>query len=209
MLRTVIAVVLACLFVSSAEAKSQHVALHPECGRTMPCTPMAGQVMPSSNPFSGVISIKVTMRRVGKGRKLGFRPRQVSVRHLDRHSGGRAAQPLSYGAPSPSLGYSIARPARYIAGRLICAINVNSALAERGIKGTGSALALSFMSWGRSSGPVPGAVAVSYRPGGGHAAIVSRVLPNGTVMVWNPSPRGRGWQERVYRHRAISFRVPG
>ena len=25
----------------------------------------------------------------------------------------------------------------------------------------------------------------------------------------NPSPRGRGWQEAVYRHRAIGFRVPG
>jgi hypothetical protein len=33
-----------------------------------------------------------------------------------------------------------ARPARYIAGRLICAVNVGSALAQRGIKGTGSAV---------------------------------------------------------------------
>lgn len=27
--------------------------------------------------------------------------------------------------------------------------------------------------------------------------------------VWNPSPRGRGWQEVAYRHHAMSFRVPG
>lgn len=104
----------------------------------------------------------------------------------------------------------IARPGRYIAGRLICAINVNAALAERGIRGTGSALAKSFLGWGRASVPVPGAVAVavSARRGGGHVAIVSRV-EGGQVYVWNPSPRGSGWQEVAYRHRAISYRVPG
>jgi hypothetical protein len=39
----------------------------------------------------------------------------------------------------------LARPVRYVAGPLICAINVGSALAERGIKGTGSALTLSHV----------------------------------------------------------------
>jgi hypothetical protein len=97
---------------------------------------------------------------------------------------------------------------RYIAGRLICAVNVGAALAERGIKGTGSALALSYLRWGQASGPVPGAVAVSSRRGGGHVAIVSRV-DAGQVYVWNPSPRGHGWQEVAYRHRALSYRVPG
>jgi hypothetical protein len=52
------------------------------------------------------------------------------------------------------------------------------------------------------------AVAVSGRRGGGHVAIVSRV-EGGRVYVWNPSPRGRGWQEVAYRHRAISYRLPG
>lgn len=97
---------------------------------------------------------------------------------------------------------AILRPSRYIAGRLICAVNVNSALAERGIRGTGSALALSFLRWGSASAPVPGAVAVSHRRGGGHVAIVSRVS-DGQVWVWNPSPRGRGWQEIRYRHRGV------
>jgi hypothetical protein len=121
-----------------------------------------------------------------------------------------SAKSSAYGAPSPSFGYSIARPARYIAGRLRCAVNVNVALAERGIRGTGSALAKSFLHWGVASGPVPGAIAVSERRGGGgHVAIVRYVRPDGTIIVWNPSPRGRGWQEAVYRHRAISFRVPG
>ena len=102
----------------------------------------------------------------------------------------------------------ITRPGLYVAGRLRCAVNVNAALAERGISGTGSALAKSFLGWGRSSGPVPGAVVVSSRRGGGHVAIVSRI-EGGQVYVWNPSPRGRGWQELAYRHRAISYRVPG
>jgi hypothetical protein len=91
---------------------------------------------------------------------------------------------------------------------LICAINVNLALAERGIRGTGSAWAKSFLRWGRSSPPVPGAVAVSSRRGGGHVALVSRVA-HGQVFVWNPSSRGRGWHEEPYRHRALDFRVSG
>ncbi|MGM4919520.1 CHAP domain-containing protein [Tardiphaga sp. 813_E8_N1_3] len=104
---------------------------------------------------------------------------------------------------------SIARPMRYIAGRLTCAINVNSTLAERGIVGTGSARAKSFLNWGVASAPVPGAVAVSSRGRrGGHVAIVSRV-ERGRIYVWNPSPQGEGWQEQAYRHRAISFRMSG
>jgi hypothetical protein len=103
----------------------------------------------------------------------------------------------------------ITRPGRYIDGRLRCAVNVNAALAERGVTGTGSALAKSFLRWGRGSAPVPGAVAVSSRGrSGGHVAIVSRV-EGGVVYVWNPSSRARGWREVAYRHRAISFRVPG
>jgi hypothetical protein len=77
---------------------------------------------------------------------------------------------------NPFQSFSASKPIRYIAGHLICAVNVGSALAERGIKGTGSARALSYLGWGRSAGgPVPGAVIVSARRRGGHVAIVSRV----------------------------------
>jgi hypothetical protein len=151
-------------------------------------------------------------RRIARGQyiadQLGYGG--VADNPVPRATRGRKARQVqSYGVPSPSFGYSIARPVRYIAGRLVCSINVNSALAERGIRGTGSALAKSFLSWGRASAPVPGAVAVSSRRGGGHVAIVKEVRPDGTIIVFNPSPRGRGWQEVAYRHRAISFRVPG
>lgn len=110
-----------------------------------------------------------------------------------------------------SLPAAIVAPARYIAGKLVCAINVNAALAERGIKGTGSALAKSFLNWGQPSAPVPGAVAIYDRrckkcgPQSGHAAIVSRV-EGGRVYVWNPGRRG--WREVVYPRNAIAYRVP-
>lgn len=125
-----------------------------------------------------------------------FNPRRSRI--------SRADPPASF----YSWSASIARPARYIGGRLICAINVNAALAERGIRGTGSALAHSFDRWGSASAPVPGAVAVTNRRGGGHVAIVSRV-ENGRVYAWNPSTRGRGWKEVDYTNRRARYRVAG
>lgn len=92
---------------------------------------------------------------------------------------------------------AISKPARYVGGRLICAINVGLALAERGLKGTGSALAASYRSWGHATAnPKAGDVAFNWRKGGGHVSIVAKVT-NGTVYVWNPSPHGQGWQLRV------------
>jgi hypothetical protein len=107
--------------------------------------------------------------------------------------------------PDPRIG----RPARYISGRLVCAVNVSEALAERGIRGTDSAAALSYLHWGRSAGgPVPGAVIVSPRRGGGHVALVSRV-ENGVVYAWNASGGQRGWVEIPYHRRVLDYRVPG
>ena len=121
----------------------------------------------------------------------------------------RDRQAVSYGTSLPSFDSVIGRPVRFIAGKLVCAINVGSALAERGIKGTGSASALSYLHWGRSAGgPVPGAVIVSSRRGGGHVAIVSRVR-NGVVYAWNATDGQRGWREIPYRHPVLDYRVPG
>lgn len=115
----------------------------------------------------------------------------------------QAAQTVSYGS------FDYGRPSRFIAGHLICAVNVGVALAERGIKGTGSAAALSYLHWGRSAGgPVPGAVIVSSRRGGGHVAIVSRVV-NGITYAWNATGGQRGWREIPYRHPVLDYRVPG
>jgi hypothetical protein len=165
------------------------------CNQLWPCEVPTSQ---RNNFLYGVRSIEVEMT---KERRV-YRPVRA------RRAAG-IAEVSERAAADVAFGSAISRPARYIAGRLICAINVNSALAERGIRGTGSAVAKAFLGWGRASAPVPGAVAVSSRgKRGGHVAIVSRV-EDGQVYVWNPSSRGRGWQEVAYRHRAISFRVPG
>lgn len=125
-----------------------------------------------------------------------------------------APKPQEFGwhfANDFSTGFSnaVTRPMHYIRGRLICAVNVGAALAERGIQGTGSAAALSYLHWGRSAGgPVPGAVIVSRRRGGGHVAIVSRV-ENGVVYAWNATGGQDDWREIPYRHPVLDYRVPG
>lgn len=92
-------------------------------------------------------------------------------------------------------------------GRLVCAENVGRALAARGIKGTGSRLAKSYLAWGRKSPPVPGAVAVFSRRGGGHVAIVHSVTPSGQVIYLNPSSRRQAWVIGPYRRQPIAYRV--
>jgi hypothetical protein len=138
--------------------------------------------------------------------------------HHSRHHSVKAVQepcflfcgtPVHFDVQRAPLGDAIAAPSRFISGRLVCAVNVGAALAERGIKGTGSAWALSYLHWGRSAGgPVPGAVIVSARKGGGHVAIVSRVQ-NGVVYAWNATGGQHGWREIPYRHHVLDYRVPG
>ena len=111
---------------------------------------------------------------------------------------------MPFGVPTASAGDG----ARFIRGRLVCALNVGAELARRGIRGTGSALAKSYLSWGRASGPAPGAVAVFGRGRrGGHVAIVHSVRPDGTVIYLNPSSRRQAWQVGPYHKRPIAFRV--
>lgn len=106
--------------------------------------------------------------------------------------------------PSPvrEIGRALEAPIRFIRGKLSCALNVNSALAERGIRGTGSAMARSFLSWGRPSAPVPGAVAYTRCCGPtGHVAVVDHLDRHGRPVVWNPSRRG--WRLMVLRRPAL------
>jgi hypothetical protein len=103
----------------------------------------------------------------------------------------------------------VSAPSRFIRGSLRCAANVNAALAARGIRGTGSLLAKSFVRWGRPTTPAPGAVVVFNRGRdrrSGHVAIVSRVA-NGKVYVWNPSSRKGRWVETVMNRRPIAVRA--
>jgi hypothetical protein len=192
---------LCAFFIVPAEAKPHRQAHCVETGTVMVPVCM-GQ---SANFLAGVRSINVTMTREKPRKEITQKPNRRG--HKSAVSSSKEIS--SFGVPAPDIGYSIARPARYIAGRLICAVNVGAALAERGIRGTGSALARSYDHWGvRVAQPVPGAVAVTDRRGGGHVAIVSRV-EGSRVFVWNPSTRGRGWREVEYTSRHARYRVAG
>ncbi|SFM00984.1 hypothetical protein SAMN03159423_4896 [Bradyrhizobium sp. NFR13] len=192
---------LCAFFTMPAEAKQLRRSACTETGTVMAPSCM-GQ---SANFLAGVRSIRVIMKREMRRKEIT----QKANRHGQKSTVSDPKEISSFGIPSPDIDYRIARPARYIAGRLICAINVGAALAERGIKGTGSALARSYDRWGvRVAQPVPGAVAVTDRRGGGHVAIVSRV-EGSRVFVWNPSTRGRGWREVEYTNRHARYRVAG
>jgi|SRR5581483_10486487 len=114
--------------------------------------------------------------------------------------------PVGLGAELSSMG---APQTPFIRGRLVCAINVKAALAARGISVPQSNYAKAFLTWGRPSPCVAGAVAV-YDRGGvrGHAALVSGVDPDGTIRVWNPSARAQAWREGRYHKRPIACRMP-
>lgn len=196
-MKTIIALFLLILSTSMVEARQRQVASGRavECNVTMPCD------FSYDAPRRAAAHRERTQRVVVRQAKLA--PHHV-VQTPGKHRLAPAATPST---PEPA--YTLSRPGRYIAGRLICAVNVGAALAERGIKGTGSALAMSYLKWGRSAGgPVPGAVIVSPRRGGGHVAIVSRVV-NGVVYAWNATGGQSGWREIPYRHHVIDYRVPG
>jgi hypothetical protein len=208
---------LVCLFATTgADARPRHktYAAHPDCNVTMPCEGVApsarGERVVKAMGGFGTARKVYTPRQFAKSAKMSggaVTSRRVAAAHRPQ-TRSIAAPPPSYGAPSPSFASAIARPIRYIAGRLVCALNVGAALAERGIKGTGSALAKSYDRWGRPSAPVPGAVAVSDRRGGGHVAIVSRV-EGGRVFVWNATGGRYGWREIEYTNRRARYRVAG
>lgn len=138
-----------------------------------------------------------------------FQAERVSKREARRIARGQRleqAMPFGSAITDPTPGAA----ARFIRGRLVCARNVGAELARRGIRGTGSALAKSYLHWGRPSGPQPGAVAVFNRGRrGGHVAIVQSVRPDGTVIYLNPSSRRQTWQVGPYNRRPIAFRVAG
>jgi hypothetical protein len=187
--RIILAAALLCALTINAEARHK--------GAEQACVPTSDVMRPCAYQpsfLAGVKEIRVTMHR---------------ERHASNPRPRLARQEVVYANPIQSFSAGVSRPVRYIGGRLICAVNVGSALAERGIKGTGSARALSYLYWGRSAGgPVPGAVIVSSRRGGGHVAIVSRV-ENGIVFAWNATGGQSGWREIPYRHPVLDYLVPG
>lgn len=148
---------------------------------------------------------------VPKARKAAPKKKRSAVKPMPRRPAPVIVDPqltLAEGFRRELI-HALGMPRVWVKGPLSCARNVNAALAERGVRGTGSALAKSFLRWGRSSRPVPGAVAIYNRGRSkhtGHVAIVARV-DRGRVLVWNPSRRG--WRLMAYRKPAIAYRVAG
>jgi hypothetical protein len=161
MTRLLAAALLCALFATPAEAEHLRKSTCIETGALM--TPLCGTPGSSSGIWQTSNDRRVTSIRVTMHRER--RPKEITHKANRPDKSAAASKEISsFGIQSPDVGYSIARPARYIAGRLICAVNVGAALAERGIKGTGSALARSYDGWGfRVAQPVPGAVAVGHR----------------------------------------------
>lgn len=102
---------------------------------------------------------------------------------------------------------AVPSPRRHVAGPLTCAVNVNAALAERGLRGTGSAMAKSFLAWGRAcSCATPWSVRVYHRGrnrAAGHVAITADASGN----IHNPGKRG--WQYGPDTRRPIACRCGG
>ncbi len=204
---------LCALFASDAQARQRTYAAHPDCNVLWPCqdvapSPRGERVRKAMGGLGSARKVYMPKSGLLEHHRVGRPDARVRTGHRVsakwRSDGGQLA-----GQRMTGITRAIDRPARYISGRLRCAVNVGAALAERGIKGTGSALALSYLRWGHSAGgPVPGAVIVSARRGGGHVAIVSRV-ENGVVYAWNATGGQRGWREIPYRHRVLDYRVPG
>lgn len=196
-MKVITTIILLLLTITTAEARQRHATAGraAECNVTMPCDFSYDAPRRSSARPDRVQ--RVIVRQVTRvARQAPQKVREVNI------------APARNVETAPA-GHTLSRPSRFIPGRLICAVNVGVALAERGIKGTGSALAMSYRHWGRSAGgPVPGAVIVSPRRGGGHVAIVSRVV-NGVVYAWNATGGQSGWREIPYRHHVIDYRVPG
>ncbi len=195
-----LAIIFLCLLPSVAAAKPS---------RYPPVTPFDGDKYASHAQLSRDVT-----RAIRCPPPACQRGRASKAKHLYR------TKPRQKGAPVPrprpgtvaplTMAEGVTREVgrAFIRGRLICAANVGQELARRGIKGTGSRLAKSYLGWGRASPPVPGAVAVFNRGGrGGHVAIVHSVRPDGTVIYLNPSARRQAWVVGPYGRRPIAFRV--
>lgn len=130
----------------------------------------------------------------------------VSQREQKRLARGQELyNAMPFGTVAPRAGAASA----FIRGRMICARNVNAELAARGIRGTGTAWAKDFLTWGhRGSGQV-GDVAVFNRGRrGGHVAIVVGFGRNGERLYLNPSSRRQAWKIGPYHRQPIAFRSP-
>ena len=94
-------------------------------------------------------------------------------------------------------------------GSLWCARFMNMVLEKTGHRGTGSAMARSFASYGhRVSGPEVGAIAVMGRRGGGHVGIITGVDAHGNPIMISGNNGNRVREAPVSRGRIYAYVMP-
>src|SRR4051812_42792338 len=122
MIRTAILAVAALLALSlNAEARQRHraVVADPGCNVIFPCegvapSPRGERIAKAMGGFGSAQKVYTPSKEIrGKASNSRHKSEVLTSKEI---------------TPSLSIGYSMSRPARYIAGRLICAVNVGAAL---------------------------------------------------------------------------------
>jgi len=94
-------------------------------------------------------------------------------------------------------------------GSLWCARFMNMVLEKTGHRGTGSAMASSFASYGhRVSGPEVGAIAVMGRRGGGHVGIITGIDARGNPIMISGNNGNRVREAPISRGRIYAYVMP-
>lgn len=179
MLKTVLAVAFLCALTINAEARERHktTGLHPDCGITMPC------VAPyASTPDQA----RVTRGRY-IARQMGFGA-AVEKRAVRAPKGRQA---VSYGAPSPSIGYTVTHAVSQVIGarpagcpRAFCGCGASLHLFSKIIPSLN--LAANWLRFPRAA-PAPGMVAARR----GHVFVLKEHL-GGNVWMAHDSNSGNG-----------------
>jgi len=146
--------------------------------------------------------------------------RRVALARLRRYADTKAsATPYEPGAGMATSGSSsgLVMEARQflgtkpsgMGGSLWCARFMNMVLEKTGYRGTGSAMANSFASYGhRVSGPEVGAIAVMGRRGGGHVGIITGVDAHGNPIMISGNNGNRVREAPVSRGRIYAYVMP-
>jgi uncharacterized protein (TIGR02594 family) len=146
--------------------------------------------------------------------------RRVALARLRKYADTKAsATPYEPGAGMATSGSSsgLVMEARQflgtkpsgMGGSLWCARFMNMVLEKTGYRGTGSAMANSFASYGhRVSGPEVGAIAVMGRRGGGHVGIITGVDAHGNPIMISGNNGNRVREAPVSRGRIYAYVMP-
>ena len=122
--------------------------------------------------------------------------------------GGLAASGGSSGLVMEARQFLGTKPSG-MGGSLWCARFMNMVLEKTGHRGTGSAMANSFASYGhRVSGPEVGAIAVMGRRGGGHVGIITGVDAHGNPIMISGNNGNRVREAPVSRGRIYAYVMP-